>query len=221
METRFILPATAAAVLHSFVLFGVTWPTVRPGGHQTPEMLPTARPMTVVEIPLDPPDDKEQSDTATSGGQPDTRPDLPEQPVESREPIFPIPRDPVSPTTAENLPKIPVGPFGDPKSTADGPSRPGPISIEGLDHTPKALSQVPPVYPYELKREGVEGEVLVAFIVDEEGCVTHPQVVRSSNSGFETNTLQAVAKWRFEPGKRYGRIVCFRMAVPVSFTLEK
>jgi protein TonB len=38
---------------------------------------------------------------------------------------------------------------------------------------------------------------------------------------FEEPTLRAVAKWQFEPGRRDGRIVKFRMTVPVLFNLNE
>jgi protein TonB len=44
--------------------------------------------------------------------------------------------------------------------------------------------------------------------------------VRSSSHAFEEPTLRAIAKWRFEPGRRGGQIVRFRMQVPVVFKLD-
>jgi protein TonB len=60
----------------------------------------------------------------------------------------------------------------------------------------------------------------VEFVVDEAGRVMHPFVVRSSRAGFEAPTLRAVEKWRFEPGKKDGRAVRFRMQIPVTFSLK-
>ena len=36
-----------------------------------------------------------------------------------------------------------------------------------------------------------------------------------------TEQLRAVAKWRFEPGRRHGQIVRFRMVVPIHFSLNE
>jgi protein TonB len=60
---------------------------------------------------------------------------------------------------------------------------------------------------------------MVEFVVDESGNVLNPRVVSSSDRAFEENTLRAVAKWKFEPGRRDGRTVRFRMSVPVVFKL--
>ena len=46
------------------------------------------------------------------------------------------------------------------------------------------------------------------------------EVVESSDRVFEEAAVRAVAKWRFEPGRRDGRVVRFRMAVPIVFALN-
>ncbi len=61
--------------------------------------------------------------------------------------------------------------------------------------------------------------MLVEFIVEETGRVLDPRVLDSTDRVFEEATLRAVAKWRFEPGTRDGRIVRFRMTVPGVFSL--
>jgi protein TonB len=80
---------------------------------------------------------------------------------------------------------------------------------------------VAPIFPHEARSSGMNGEVLVEFVVDESGRVHDPRVVRASSPIFEPATLQAVAKWRFEPGKSHGRVVRFRMAVPVIFNVQE
>jgi protein TonB len=89
-----------------------------------------------------------------------------------------------------------------------------------LDNTPRTRSQVAPAYPASERNAGISGEVLVEFTVDESGRVLNPRVVRSSRTAFESPTLRAVSNWRFEPGKKNGQAVRFRMMVPVAFNLE-
>ena len=48
-----------------------------------------------------------------------------------------------------------------------------------------------------------------------------PRVVSSSDRVFEENALRAVAKWQFEPGRRNGQVVRFRMSVPIVFKLNE
>ena len=42
-------------------------------------------------------------------------------------------------------------------------------------------------------------------------------VQKSSDPVFETPALAAVKQWKFEPGKRNGQAVRFRMRVPINF----
>ena len=57
-----------------------------------------------------------------------------------------------------------------------------------------------PRYPQLAKQQGVEGEVLVAYDVDESGRVSNARVVRSVPSGvFDEAALAAVRSWRFNP----------------------
>jgi protein TonB len=95
------------------------------------------------------------------------------------------------------------------------------LGIGNLDNHPRTTTQVSPVYPEEMKRQGIEGTVIVEFIVDESGRVTNPRVVKSDDPAFEAPTLRAVAGWRFEPGRKDGRRVSFKMAVPVSYKLDR
>jgi len=94
------------------------------------------------------------------------------------------------------------------------------LSSMALDDPPRARLQCAPVFPHEARRQGVSGEVVVEFVVDEEGRVLAPRVIRSSREMFEEPTLRAVAKWSFHPGRSSGRVVRFRMVVPVLFTLS-
>lgn len=93
--------------------------------------------------------------------------------------------------------------------------------IRDLDNPPRARLQASPMYPLEAKRTDREGTVLIEFTVDEGGMVLDPKVMSSTDRIFDEATLRAVAKWRFEPGRRAGRIVRFRMALPVVFSLSQ
>ena len=90
-----------------------------------------------------------------------------------------------------------------------------------MDNPPRTRFQTAPIYPHVAKLAGMRGEVLVDFLVDDRGRVVDPRVVASSDRMFEEPTLKAVAKWQFEPGRRGGKIVSFRMRVPVIFNLAE
>jgi len=77
-----------------------------------------------------------------------------------------------------------------------------------------------PEYPDQARREGWEGTVLLAVLVDTEG---RPEtIVLSRSSGFsslDTAAREAVTRWRFQPA-RYGRNrVQSWVEVPIVFAL--
>jgi periplasmic protein TonB len=94
------------------------------------------------------------------------------------------------------------------------------FDISNLDQTPVARFQSNPVYPFEMRRAGIEGQVLVGFIVDSKGSVREAYAVRSTHTEFESAAVQAVNKWRFRPGKKGGRNVNTRMQVPILFSIN-
>jgi len=81
------------------------------------------------------------------------------------------------------------------------------FDINTLDQKPTPRATIPPQYPFEMRRAGIEGEVIVEFIVDTNGDVRNPFIVRSTQREFESAAIQAVSKWKFRPGKKGGRIV--------------
>ncbi|MFO1449417.1 MAG: TonB family protein [Opitutaceae bacterium] len=88
-----------------------------------------------------------------------------------------------------------------------------------LDDQPTARYQAQPVYPFEMRRSGITGEVVVGFIVDSNGGVRDVYAIRSTQREFEPAALQAVAKWKFRPGRKDGRAVNTRMQVPIVFNI--
>jgi protein TonB len=93
------------------------------------------------------------------------------------------------------------------------------FSMGDLDQKPRAIYQPAPTYPPELHKKGLEGTVYVIFIIDRNGRVTNAKVQKSTHQAFERPALAAVRKWKFDPGKRGGKAVQFRMRVPITFSL--
>lgn len=75
-------------------------------------------------------------------------------------------------------------------------------------------------YPELAQRVGIEGQVVVQFVVDERGNVVDPVVLRSPNELLSEAALEAVRESRFTPGQQRGRPVKVRFAVPVTFRLR-
>ena len=93
------------------------------------------------------------------------------------------------------------------------------FNLADLDHPPVPTLRVPPNYPYEMRRAGLSGEVVVGFIVDTTGHVRDAYAVRSSQREFTDEAVRAILKWQFKPGQKSGVPVNTRMQVPLVFNL--
>jgi protein TonB len=95
------------------------------------------------------------------------------------------------------------------------------FDISKLDQAPVAKFQARPVFPFEMRRQGISGEVQVDFIVDTNGDVRNAFAVHASFRDFEAPAVQAVSKWKFRPGRKNGHAVFTHMQVPIVFTLSE
>ena len=94
------------------------------------------------------------------------------------------------------------------------------FDISMLDQTPVARWQARPQYPFEMRRAGIGGEVVVDFVVDVNGDVQKAYAVRSSQREFEAAAVEAVSKWKFKPGRKGGNDVGTHMQVPIVFSVD-
>ena len=77
-------------------------------------------------------------------------------------------------------------------------------------------------YPEMARQAGIEGRVILQFIVDEQGNVTNPTVVRSAGAGgLDEAALEALSQVRFKPGMQRGRAVKVQMTQPVVFRFSR
>lgn len=75
-------------------------------------------------------------------------------------------------------------------------------------------------YPEIAKKAGVEGRVIVQFVVDENGNVQDPVVVRGIGAGCDEEAVRAVRQAKFTPGKQRGKAVKVKMSLPITFKLN-
>jgi periplasmic protein TonB len=116
----------------------------------------------------------------------------------------------------------PTGVISIPKTSASraiGQGMTDLFDLNNLDQQPSPRFQAKPVYPFEMRRAGITGQVVVAFIVDSRGNVREAYSLKSTHREFEQAAVQAVSKWRFRPGKKGGRAVNTRMNVPIVFNI--
>ena len=77
-------------------------------------------------------------------------------------------------------------------------------------------------YPGVARRIGVEGKVFVQFIVNEQGKIVEPLVVKGIGGGCDEEALRVLKICPiWIPGNQRGKNVKVRMVVPVHFILNK
>jgi len=95
------------------------------------------------------------------------------------------------------------------------------FEMSKVDQLPEVIIQIPPDYPYQLRSDGVIGQVLVDCIVDSHGDVKNAFAASSSRHEFEVPAVRAVNNWKFEPGQRRGRPVNTHVQVPIVFSINR
>jgi protein TonB len=91
--------------------------------------------------------------------------------------------------------------------------------IKDLSTPPRPLKQPSPIYPPEARQARLVGEVLVQFLVTEDGRTSSPTILQSTNHLFNEAALSAVRKWLFTPGERDGKFVKTRVRIRIPFNI--
>ncbi|MDF9832448.1 TonB family protein [Ereboglobus sp. PH5-5] len=93
------------------------------------------------------------------------------------------------------------------------------VDAEHLEDRPKSKGKkAKPQYPHEMKKLGISGHAMIAYVVDIEGNVVKTQVMEATNNEFAKAAMDAVSQWKFSPGKINGKPVCCRMiSDPIYF----
>jgi len=101
--------------------------------------------------------------------------------------------------------------------TGDGEWKPG----NGVTW-PRLVREVKPNYTPDAMRAQVEGMVALDILVLADGSVGRVNIVRSLDArfGLDQEAINAVRRWRFDPGRRLGKAVATRVAVELSFNLR-
>lgn len=78
------------------------------------------------------------------------------------------------------------------------------------------------IYPKEAMDANEEGRVVVKFVIDAEGKVTDPVVMRGVSPSLDAEALRVVGEMpRWEPGRANGEAVSTQYVLPVAFKLSK
>jgi protein TonB len=75
-------------------------------------------------------------------------------------------------------------------------------------------------YPTQARRMGVEGTVIVVFVINTDGSIQDVEVLRGIGGGCDEEAVKIVkAAPKWEPGKQRGKAVRTRMRLPIRFKL--
>ena len=83
----------------------------------------------------------------------------------------------------------------------------------------RPVHRVEPRYTPQARREMIQGIAVLEVVVDERGHPLRCSVVSPLGFGLDERAIQAVSRWRFEPGTRDGQPVATVATVEVNFRL--
>ncbi len=75
-------------------------------------------------------------------------------------------------------------------------------------------------YPEMARKAGIEGKVIIQFIVNEQGKVEDPRVIRGIGGGCDEEALRVVKQAEFQPGRQRGKPVRVQYSLPITFRLQ-
>jgi TonB family protein len=76
-------------------------------------------------------------------------------------------------------------------------------------------------YPLNAKENGVEGRVLVSFVVEKDGSLSNFLVVKGIGWGCDEEAIRIVKSFpKWIPGKSNNQIIMVEMTIPISFSLK-
>jgi TonB family protein len=94
------------------------------------------------------------------------------------------------------------------------------FDLKDLDRVPRRVKTVMPVYPHDLRRSHVTGEVILVVIIDVNGRVEVERVESATNRDFELAAVRAAEQCEFEPPLRAGQRVNARYRWHIPFEMK-
>jgi TonB family protein len=84
--------------------------------------------------------------------------------------------------------------------------------------TPVVRTRVEPVYPEEAMKVGVEGNVRLECVVEPDGTPSDIVVIRRLYPPLDEAAIQALKRWRFDPGRKKRQAVAVRIELEMRFS---
>lgn len=91
--------------------------------------------------------------------------------------------------------------------------------IGGNVSAPQVTTKIEPDYAEEARRAKLSGTVIVFVVVDENGKPRDLKVLRPLGLGLDGKAIEAVSRWKFQPGMKDGEAVAVQATIEVNFRL--
>jgi TonB family protein len=91
------------------------------------------------------------------------------------------------------------------------------VELSELDRVPTPTHVVPPVYPEEWSKRGINGSAMIEFYVDETGRVRLPVAAAATHDLLAGAAAAAVAEWQFTAPQRGGQPALVRIEQTFKF----
>lgn len=76
-------------------------------------------------------------------------------------------------------------------------------------------------YPEQARKENITGKVYVTFVVEKDGSISNPKILRYIGGGCEAEAVRVVKNMpRWNPGKQRGKPVRVQFNLPINFSLK-
>jgi TonB family protein len=77
-------------------------------------------------------------------------------------------------------------------------------------------------YPEEARKSGIQGRVIIQFVVDKDGSISDVNVVRGVCPALDAEAIRVVKSMpNWTPGKQRGQNVRVKYTLPINFSLTK
>lgn len=77
-------------------------------------------------------------------------------------------------------------------------------------------------YPREAEKKGIEGRVIIAFVIEKDGAVTHVEIIKSVHPLLDNEALRVVKLMpNWKPGISKGKLVRCKFKTDIIFKLPE
>ena len=77
------------------------------------------------------------------------------------------------------------------------------------------------IYPDTALKAGIQGKVLISFVINKDGKVVNPKVEKGVNPSLDQEALRVMGMMpEWTPGKQNGENVAVQYTIPINFALK-